>query len=45
LSSLSNFLNFGFHSLDPPVEFLFGALVGVALLLLEQADDLVGLTD
>ena len=27
--------------LKPPVEFLFGTLAGVAILLLEQADELV----
>jgi len=29
-----------FRFLHPPIEFLFSALAGVAILLLEQADDL-----
>jgi hypothetical protein len=32
-----------FHFLHPPVEFLIGALAGVAILLLEQADDFFGI--
>lgn len=31
------------HLLYPPVKLLFGALAGVAILLLEQADDLFGI--
>ena len=43
LSWASDFINGLFHFLYPPVEFLFGALAGVAILLLEQADDLFGI--
>jgi len=32
-----------YHFLHPPVEFFFGALAGVAILLLVQADDLFGI--
>ena len=37
------FISFHFHILHPPIEFLFGALAGVAISLLEHADDLFGI--
>jgi len=42
-SRASNFLSRLFHICNPLVEFLFGSLAGVAVLLLEQADDLFGI--